>query len=254
MERSRSIYARRAEGMENAVFIGLSQQMALKRRMDITANNLANVNTTAFKSEHPLFEEFLVEKTNESSVSYVQDYGSYRDLREGEFTRTGRPLDLAISGEGYFTIQSDQGIRYTRNGSFRLNPTGDIVTINGEPLLDETGRNITVDMQYQETSVAPDGTVTTAPGQTQKIGIVRFDNPQILKQVGNGLYDAEGNTEITAVDAKILQRTLEQSNVQPILEMTSMIDIMRAYQSAQQLLDSEHDLQLKAIQQMPVVQ
>ena len=240
--------------MENAVFIGLSQQMALKRRMDITANNLANVNTTAFKSEHPLFEEFLVEKSTESSVSYVQDYGSYRDLREGEFTRTGRPLDLAISGDGYFTIQSDQGIRYSRNGSFRLNPNGDIVTINNEPLLDENGRVITVDVQNQETSIAPDGTVTTAPGQTQKIGLVSFDNPQILKQVGNGLYDAGDYTGQPAVEAKIMQRTLEKSNVQPILEMTAMIDIMRAYQSAQQLLDSEHDLQLKAIEEMPTVQ
>ena len=240
--------------MENAVFIGLSQQMALKRRMDITANNLANVNTTAFKSEHPLFEEFLVEKANETAISYVQDYGSYRDLREGEFTRTGRPLDLAISGEGYFTIQSDQGLRYTRNGSFRLNPNGEIVTINNEPLLDENGRTITLDVQNQETTIAPDGTVTTAPGQTQKIQVVSFDNPQILKQVGNGLYDAEGHTANSAVDAKILSRTLEHSNVQPILEMTAMIDIMRAYQSAQQLLDSEHDLQLKAIEEMPVVQ
>jgi flagellar basal-body rod protein FlgF len=249
-----SICARRAEKMENAVFIGLSQQMALKRRLDITANNLANVNTTAFKSEHPLFEEFLVNNADNTNLSYVQDYGSFRDLREGELSHTGRPLDVAISGEGYFTIETEQGIRYTRNGSFRLDQEGNIVTINNNYLLDETGRKITVDLQFRDISFAPDGTVTTAPGQTQKIEVVHFENPQVLKQVGDGLYDSDGGEPIPAVNAHMLQRTLEKSNVQPILEMTAMIDIMRAYQSAQKLLDAEHDLQMKTIEEMPAVQ
>ncbi|WP_340149871.1 flagellar basal-body rod protein FlgF [uncultured Sneathiella sp.] len=240
--------------MENAVFIGLSQQMALKRRMDITANNLANVNTTAFKAEHPLFEEFLVKRLNEDDVSFVQDYGSYRDLREGEFTHTGRPLDIAISGDGYFSIEAAEGVRYTRNGSFRLDTDGTIVTINNQPLLDENGRTIVIDMQFQDVTIAPDGTITTGPGQTQKIDIVNFANPQILKQVGNGLYDAEEYAPIPVSNVQIMQRTLEKSNVQPILEMTAMIDIMRAYHSAQKLLDSEHDMQMKAIEEMPTVQ
>ena len=120
--------------MENAVFIGLSQQMALKRRMDITANNLAN---------------------------------------EGEFTRTGRPLDIAISGDGYFSIETPDGVRYTRNGSFRLDTEGTIVSINNQPLLDENGRTIKVDVQFQDVSIAPDGTITTGEGQTQKIDVVK---------------------------------------------------------------------------------
>lgn len=240
--------------MKNAGFIGLSQQVALKRRLDMTANNLANLNTTAFKAEHPLFEEFLIRPMNNKSVSFVQDYGSYRDLREGEFTHTGRPLDLAISGEGYFTVETDRGVRYTRNGSFRLDPDGFIITSSNEHLLDEDNRQIQVDVQFQELNIAPDGTITTAPGQTEKITLVRFDNPQILKQVGNGLYDAGTHRPEVATDARILERTLEKSNVNPILEMTSMIEVMRAYQTAQQLLSSEHDLQIKAIEEMPTLQ
>src|SRR5690606_21406210 len=162
--------------MKNAGFIGLSQQVALKRRLDMTANNLANLNTTAFKAEHPLFEEFLLRPTNNKTVSFVQHYCSYRALQEGEFTHTGRPLDLAIRGEGYFTIETDRGIRYTRNGSFRLDPEGYIITSTNEPLLDEDNRKILVDVQFQELNIAPDGTITTAPGETQKITLVRFDN------------------------------------------------------------------------------
>lgn len=240
--------------MENAVAIGLSQQMALKRWLDITANNLANLNTTAFKSEHPLFKEFLFNKVGATEMSFVEDYGSYRNLQEGELSHTGRPLDVAISGEGYFSIETEQGIRYTRNGSFRLDPEGNIVTINNDFLLDETGRKMSVNVQFQEITFAPDGTVTTGPGQTQKMEIVRFENPQVLKQVGDGLYDAEGFTPVPAVGAALVHRMLEKSNVQPILEMTAMIDIMRAYQSAQQLIDAEHDLQMKTIEEMPAVQ
>lgn len=239
--------------MKNAVFIGLSQQVALKRRLDMTANNLANIQTTAFKAEHPLFEEFLIKPVNSKAVSFVQDYGSYRDLREGEFTHTGRPLDLAISGEGYFSIETDRGIRYTRNGSFRLDPDGYIVNTANQPLLDEDNRKILVDVQFQELNIAPDGTITTAPGQTQKITLVSFSNPQVLKQVGNGLYDAGSHRPQVATNVRILERTLEKSNVNPILEMTSMIEVMRAYQTAQQLLNSEHDLQLKVIEEMPTL-
>lgn len=240
--------------MKNAVFIGLSQQVALKRRLDMTANNLANVNTTAFKAEHPLFEEFLIRPMNHKAVSFVQDYGSYRDLREGEFTHTGRPLDLAISGEGYFSIETDQGVRYTRNGSFRLDPDGYIISSANQPLLDENNRKIMVDVQFQELNIAPDGTITTGPGQTQKITLVSFDNPQVLKQVGNGLYDAGAYRPQAATETRILERTLEKSNVNSILEMTSMIDVMRAYQTAQQLLNSEHELQIKTIEEMPTLQ
>ncbi len=242
--------------MENAIYIGLSQQMALKRRMDITANNIANVNTTAFKGVHPLFEEFLVKEPAvvNDKMSYVQDFGVYHDRTEGAIQRTDRPLDLAISGDGYFTIETETGTRYTRNGNFKLDADGNIITQSGDILLDETGSPLQISQANPDIEIAPDGTVTMGEGQTQKIELVYFENDQLLKHMGNGYYDAGETEALPAEDATINQGSLEKSNVQPILEMTSMIDILRSYQAAQKLLDAEHDMQMKTIEELPAIQ
>lgn len=239
--------------MENAAYIGLSQQMALARRLEITANNMANINTTAFKGESPLFEEYLITEPDMPEMSYVHDYGTFRDMQEGVLNHTGRPLDLAISGDGFFTIETDDGPQYTRNGSFRLDPDGILVTNDGDPVLNERGQPIQVDMEFRDVLITQDGTINTAPDETDKIDLVRFDNSQALKKVGNGLYSAEDQEPIVAENASILQGSLEKSNIQPILEMTTMIDIMRSYQSAQKLLDTGHEIMMKSIEELPAI-
>ncbi|GLQ07400.1 flagellar basal-body rod protein FlgF [Sneathiella chinensis] len=241
--------------MENAVYIGLSQQVALRRQLDIVANNLANQNTTGFKGSQPLFEEFLIkEQTAHTKMSYVQDFGLYTDVRQGVIQNTGRTLDVAINGDGYFTIETDAGLRYTRNGNFKLDPDGNIVTTAGDLLVDEDGQPIQVNLEFKELEIAPDGTITTAPGQTQKLEMITFENQQNLKAVGNGYYNAGDEAPLPTQDARLLQGSLEKSNVNPILEMTSMIEVMRSYQAAQKLLDAEHDLQMKSIEELPAIQ
>jgi len=241
--------------MENAVYIGLSQQMALRRQMDITANNIANLNTTAFKGVHPMFQEFLVDEPHQQSkMSYVQDYGVYHDRTEGVIEHTARPLDMAIAGDGYFTIETEAGLRYTRNGSFGVDPEGNIVTAKGDFLLDETGRAIQVDINSPNVEIASDGTVNLGNDTTVKIELMTFDNQQLLKQIGDGYYKADDIEPTPALNAKVIQGSLEKSNVQPILEMTTMMDILRNYQSAQKLLDAQNDMQLKAIEELPSIQ
>lgn len=239
--------------MENASYIGLSQQMALARRLEITANNMANINTTAYKGESPLFEEYLVTDPEMPQMSYVHDYGTFRDMREGVLTHTGRPLDLAISGDGFFTIETDDGPQYTRNGSFRLNPDGILETNDGNPVLNDRGQPIQVDLEFKDVFITKDGTINIAPDETDKIDLVRFDNSQELKKIGNGLYSREDQEALPAEEAAILQGKLEKSNIQPILEMTTMVDIMRSYQSAQKLLDTGHDIMMKTIEELPSI-
>ncbi len=239
--------------MENAVYIGLSQQMALKRHLDIVANNIANMNTTGYKVVRPVFQEYLVEEPFKDKMAFVQDYGVYHDRTEGTLTETGRPLDLAISGDGYFSIQTDQGIRYTRNGNFKFDTEGNVITAAGDYLVDERNRSIQVDLTNPNIEIASDGTVNLGTEDTVKLQLFRFENEQIMKQEGNGYYNANGANPIPAENSRIMQGSLEGSNVTPVLEMTTMIEIMRTYQAAQKLLDAEHEMQMKAIEELPAM-
>ncbi|WP_169568904.1 flagellar basal-body rod protein FlgF [Sneathiella limimaris] len=239
--------------MENAVYVGLSQQMALKRHLDIVANNLANMSTTSFKSVSPVFEEYLQKDQPNAKISFVQDYGVYHDQSEGRIYGTNRPLDFAIAGDGFFTVRTEEGIRYTRNGNFKLDPEGFLVTSNGDFVVDEGNDTIQVDLTNPDIEVAADGTINLGTEDVLKLELVTFDNNQLLTQVGNGYYDAGRENPFPAPNAKVLQGSLESSNVNPILEMTTMIEILRAYESAQKLLDAEHELQMKAVDTLPAM-
>src|SRR5690606_1441701 len=132
--------------IENAQLIGLSRQMALQRQMDVLANNLANINSTGFKAESILFEEYIMPvaadrtfPSGSQQLSYVQDWATVHDLTAGAMTQTGNPLDLALSGEGFFAVEAPEGIRYTRNGAFEIDAAGRLVTQNGFPVLSSGG-------------------------------------------------------------------------------------------------------------------
>src|SRR5262249_30884577 len=117
--------------MENALLIGLSRQMALERQIDVVANNVANLNSTGFKADNSLFEQYLMPLARENrfnpqdrQVSFVEDRGTWRDLRQGGLQATGNPLDVAIDGNGYLVVQTPTGERYTRNGALQINAQG----------------------------------------------------------------------------------------------------------------------------------
>src|SRR4029077_12703843 len=121
--------------MENTLLIGLSRQTALERQMDVVANNIANVNTTGYKTDRTLFEQYLNSGAHEDNfvgsdrrVSYVQDRGTFRDVGQGPMEETKNPLDLAVDGNAYFAVQTAGGERYTRDGKFSLNNQGQLVT------------------------------------------------------------------------------------------------------------------------------
>jgi flagellar basal-body rod protein FlgF len=237
--------------MDNVLLIGLSQQTAMMRNMDIIANNIANMNTTGFKSESVLFEEYLVDLAQEGEppleMAFVQDTSVIRNLEEGRFQNTGGTLDFAIAGEGFFVAAAAEGERYTRNGHFRVDTEGQLVTSDGIPILDVDGNTIVFSAQEKDFSVARDGSITTSAGFKGKLGIVNFEAPEALNKVGAGLYETE-ETPFPAEHADIIHGTIEQSNVKPIVEMTKMIEVMRSYQSVSQLLKTAEELQKRAIQ------
>ncbi len=240
--------------MNNTLLVSLSHQLAAYRSMDVIANNIANASTPAFKREGMKFEEFLAQmKPSEADkgpqqVSFVVDRGVVRDLREGRIERTGAPFDMAITGQGYFVVQTPEGDRYTRDGHFQLNSEGQLVNSSGQKVMGEGGE-LTFTADDGEIHIAADGTITGKQGQLGKIRLVSFENESLLQKEGASLYVTDEAPQ-QADKGRIQQGMLESSNVDPVLEISHMIEVSRAYQMTASLTQSQQDLMKRAVQQL----
>ena len=253
--------------METSSYIALSRQSALRRQMDIVANNLANMNTTAFKGEKMMFVEHLVKsKGGESFIptklAFARDVASYKDLAEGPIKMTGNAFDMAIQKDGYFVIDTPDGQQYTRNGRFRLDQEGQLVTQSGFPVLSSAGAPFFLSPEDRDIVVARDGTLSTNNGELGKIKVVNFDDPQKLQKQAGGLLsaknigggeDGDGDDAFQPKDAEkpeVIQGSLESSNVNAIIEMTKMIEVNRAYDSVKKFIEKEDQRQKQMIQHL----
>lgn len=239
--------------MENALLIGLSRQMAMTREMATIANNLANMNTAGFKSESMLFDQFVMKGASEgngpSKITFVQDFGQHRDLRDGTLQMTANPFDVAITGEGYFRVQTENDVLYTRNGHFRLDEAGQLVTANGDPVLTDADAPILFAQDETGITIARDGTVSSSLGLRGKLSVVTFENPQNMQMAGGTLLRTLQD-ELPVDEPRLVQGAIEGSNVKPIIEMTNMIEVTRSYASAQKLIDQSDQMRRKAIQEL----
>lgn len=238
--------------MENTSYIALSRQTALWRQLDVIANNMANANTPAFKGEQMMFREFLVDTRSSDravggKLSYVQDLGSLRDLREGPLTKTDNPFDLALHNEGWFQVETEAGMRYTRNGHFRLDEGGMLVNSQGYAVMDNADNPIIFAPNETRITVTPDGTVATENGPVAKLKVVRFANEQDMRKAGDGLLETTQDPQ-TVERPSIVQGMMEESNVQPVVEITRMTELLRQYQGLQQMIEKEHERQMRAIE------
>lgn len=240
--------------MDVSAFVLLSHEQALRRRMDVVANNMANLSTTGFRREQPLFQE-MVRPTkgdmavNARPVSFVLDQGAVHDTREGAFQATGNPLDLAIDGQGYFAVAlADGTTAYTRSGSLKLLESGQLATAAGHPVLGEGGRPITVAPgQQARLSILPDGTVSGTDGPVGRIAVTRFDDEALVDPIGDGLMSGTGGRELAAAETRLRTGGLEGSNVQPIVETNQMVEVLRSYQSSMRMTESLNDMRRQAL-------
>jgi flagellar basal-body rod protein FlgF len=235
--------------MENSGYIALARQVALDRALDITANNVANMRTTGYKAEKVLFEQYLQKPFQVSAkpdpLSSVVQLGVFTDQSAGGFEQTGNPLDFAIQGDGFFSVQTDGGTRYTRAGSFRLDDSGQVVTQDGHPVLDASGTPLQLPTEGGNIVVSGDGQVAVNGAVVGQIGVVRFADPQALVREGSGLYSSNAPSE--PATGNLVQGMIEGSNVQPVLEITRMMEVLRSFQAAQQMVESQHDLGMKSV-------
>ncbi len=239
--------------MDNALYVGLSRQMTLRRALEIAGNNIANLDTAGFKVEQPLVN------TNPATpavagadpINFVLDKGVARDFGQGGLEETGNPLDVAIEGDGFFTIKTANGDRYTRDGRFTTNAQNQIVTKDGQAVLDASGREITLNPTGPAPTIARDGTISQGAAQLGKLGVARFTDLSVLSKEGDNLFSAPaGTTPVAAPDALRRQGMLERSNTQPILEITRLIEITRTYERVAQMMDQAQELQRNSIDRL----
>jgi flagellar basal-body rod protein FlgF len=251
--------------MENTLLVGLSRQTLLERQLDVVANNIANVNTTGYKADSSLFEEFLTSGAHEDNfvgadrrVSYVQDRATFRDFSQGAADQTKNPLDLAIDGSGFLVVQTPAGERYTRDGGLQLNNQGQLVTVAGNPVLGDSGP-IVFQPTDHDINVTPDGTITVVAGTSTadsvrgKLRLVSFADAQKLLKEGANLYSAGEGAAQPDAKSVVRQGFIEKSNVSAVAEMSRMIEVTRAYTQISTLLQQQSDLHKTAIQQLAEV-
>lgn len=245
--------------MENATYIALSKLDAQQRMLDVIAGNMANANTAGFKAERVLFSDYLVRQKNATTspgdqvLSFAQDRATWRDQSPGTLTQTGNPLDLALGDSGFFSIQTAGGVRLTRSGRFGLLTDGTVADSDGNALLDTAGNPIQLPAGDSRVQIAADGTISDQNGRVAQVGVVDISDPNQLSPEGNKLFRASANTRAVS-QPRIIQGAVEESNVQPIGELTRMMQMEREFQFITQFVQSESDRQQNTIDKMAQVQ
>lgn len=242
--------------MENALLVGLSRQVALGRELDVIANNMANVSTNGFKARSSRFESHLMPKASADSfgrpdrrLDFVIDVGTALDTSGGTIETTRNPLDLAIKGDAFFAIQTPAGERYTRNGAFTLDARGQLVTSDGYQVMGDNGP-IAFDQSERGLSVAPDGAVSSEQSQHGRVRLVRFADPRTLKNEGSNVFSSSAPAEPAGRTSRLEPGAIERSNVQPVREMTRLIEVNRAYAGVAAMVGRMDDMRRSALSRL----
>ncbi|MBC8287007.1 MAG: flagellar hook-basal body protein [Nitrospinae bacterium] len=247
--------------MHEGIYIAASAGIKQGKKMEVIANNLANVNSTGFKRDRLTFKELLPpfppdsgleagknvlltpDKSN-ANVSYVAVTEQYTDYSPGVFQETNSPLNMGIDGPGYFSVLTKEGIRFTRNGNFRLDTANQLVNQKGEPVLNQENQPIVIDAQGGKIGIDPSGNISVGKGLANinigNLKLVNFENQQTLEKIGDGLfYQSDLKAEEKPVTrTTVRQGYLENSNVSSVEEMTDMLATLRLFETYQKMIQS----------------
>lgn len=247
--------------MSEAIYTVGSGSILQQMRLEVLANNLANVNASGYKVERPVFKAFLPggeeaaagavdPDTGEPTVMaknyHVEFVGTRIDFTKGQLKMTGSPLDFALIGNGFFSVGTPDGVEYTRSGAFSLNGDGVLVTHDGQPVMGEGGE---IRINGNSVTVDESGAIKVDGVQVDRFAIVDFEDRSRLKKIGNTRFQAEEdmNPVPAPEDLRVKQAHLELSNVNVIKSMSEMIDVLRTYEAQQKTIKAVTDMNIKAI-------
>ncbi|MBL0936248.1 MAG: flagellar basal-body rod protein FlgF [Rhizobiaceae bacterium] len=218
--------------MQPGLYVALSSQVALERRLTTIADNVANAGTVGFRATGVKFED-LVSGMGQGSMSFVSTGETYLSTVSGGMKETGNPLDMAIKGEAWFGIQTPQGLIMTRDGRFTIQPNGQLVSIEGHPVVDAGGAEILLDPQAGPPVVSADGIIRQGGNLVGGIGLFEFTPGADFVRYGNSgvVPPTEPQPVVDSIDVGVMQGFVENSNVDPVLEMTRLIQVQRAFEN-----------------------
>jgi flagellar basal-body rod protein FlgF len=232
--------------METPAYTTLTRQSGLLREMQVIANNIANSSTNGFRREGVVFSEYIARLEGEPSLSMARGNGRHIDLGQAGLSPTGGIYDLGLQGEGFFMVLTPEGERLTRAGAFSPSAEGVLVSPDGHALLDAGGAPVPVPVGARSVAIGADGTLSADGEPVAQIGVWRPTDPLALQHQSGTLFATDGVEP--AETAVIRQGFLEDSNVQPVSEISRMIAVQRAYELGQKFLDAEDQRQRTVIQ------
>jgi flagellar basal-body rod protein FlgF len=227
--------------MDLAGYVALTRVSSLANELQSVANNIANLSTTGYRREGVVFAEMVKALPVEGgSVAMTEARGRYFDSLQGSLEETGGTLDLAIEGDGYFTVMTPAGERLTRAGAFTRNADGIVVNMDGHPLLDEGGGEIAIPFEAKSIGISADGTMSVDGEPLARVGVVTVEDQTKLFREAGVLFRAD-EAPVPVENGRVLQGFLAQSNVNPVAELARMVDVQRAYEYGQKLMDQEDE-------------
>lgn len=242
--------------MDSPGYIILSRLALQGRATEVLAHNVANADTPGFRAMRPVFAEFVSRQAGTDSpaggraVAFVQDRATWREMDAGPLQSTGNPLDVAISGEGFFAVETPRGERYTRAGRFSIGDGGRIVDMEGNAVLSDQQQPIAVSPNDTRITIQGDGTIRSENGTLGRLRVVNFANPQSLRAEGDRTFDAAAEQPQPVERPTVVQGALEGSNVRPILEMTRLTAELREFQFAAQFAEKEGERLSTAVERI----
>ncbi|MCC6006193.1 MAG: flagellar hook-basal body complex protein [Rhodobacteraceae bacterium] len=229
--------------MSQAIAAALSRQTGLMREMQLIAGNIANAATTGYRREGLLFAEHVrplggAAGAGGDGLSIPHAIARRTDMGPGPMSATGGTLDLAVEGPGFFRVDTPEGERLTRAGAFLRSPEGAVVTPAGDTLLDAGGAPVFLPPLARDIALAEDGTLSADGAPVARLGVVLPADPADLQREAGALFRSAGAL-VPVDEARIRQGMLEGSNVDPVTEIARMIEVQRAYELGQQMLERE---------------
>ncbi len=235
--------------MQSGMYVALSAQVALQNRLEAIAQNVANGTTAGYRGTEMKFDSVL-SKASDPQVAFVSAGRNVIKRVAGEFVKTGNPLDVAIRGVGWLSVMTASGPAYTRDGRMRMTAAGDLVSMNGAPILNAGGAPIQLDPGAGQPEIAGDGTIMQGGKRAGVLGLFTLADNAKLSRVEGGAFvsDSPGTPILDSVQDGVVQGFVEQSNVNPVAEMTRLIAVQRAFDSVSTTVQAADSSLKNAIQ------